>query len=215
MTLDLYFHPLASYCWKVLIALYESGTPFQGRTVDLMDPEQRAAFLRLAPLGKFPVIRDAARGQTVAESTIIIEYLENHYPGGAPLIPRDPDEALRTRYWDRYFDLYVHEPMQKIVLDRLRAAAQRDAYGVEQARERLADAYARLEVELRDRRWATGTSFTMADCAAAPALYYADRVVPLGAGHPVTAAYLERLRGRPSFARVLAQAEPYFSSFPG
>jgi glutathione S-transferase len=213
MTLELYLHPLASYCWKVLIALYESGTPFDGRTVDLMDPEQRAAFLRFAPLGKFPVIRDA--GQTVAESTIIIEYLEHHHPGAAPLIPRDPDEALRTRSWDRYFDQYVHEPMQKIVLDRLRPAPQRDAYGVEQARARLAEAYELLEVELRDRPWAAGPTFTMADCAAAPALYYADRVVPLGAGHPVTSAYLERLRVRPSFARVLVEAEPHFSSFPG
>jgi glutathione S-transferase len=130
------------------------------------------------------------------------------------LIPGDRDDARRARFWDRYFDQYVHERMQKIVLDRLRPPDQRDATGVEQARAGLEEAYRFLDAELRDRPWAAGQAFTMADCAAAPALYYADRVAPLAPAHPVTAAYLARLRARPSFARVLAEAEPYFSSFP-
>ena len=215
MSLTLYYHPLASYCWKVLIALYEQDTPFTPLLVDLADPAARARFQAVWPLAKFPVLRDEARDRTVPESTIIIEYLAHHYPGPTPLVPAEPDLALETRLCDRFYDLYVHEPMQRLVFDRLRPADQRDPLGVAGARATLDTAYAMIEGALATRTWATGATFTLADCAAAPALYYADRVHPLGAAHPHTAAYLARLLTRPSFARVVAEAQRYLASFPG
>jgi glutathione S-transferase len=214
VTLKLYYHPLASFCWKPLIALYENDTPFEGHIVDLMDPDAAAAFKRIWPIGKFPVLRDEGREQTVPESSTIIEYLDEHYPGRVQLVPSGPDLARETRLRDRFFDLYVQEPMQKIVGDRLRPAGSGDAYGVEAARALLGTSLAMVETEMATRTWATGGSFTMADCAAAPALFYADKVMPFGATHPNAMAYLGRLKQRPSFARVLDEAQPYFKLFP-
>ncbi len=214
MSLRLYFHPLSSFCWKALIALYENETPFVAVFVDLSNPAERAALQKLWPIGKFPVLRDDARDATIPESTIILEYLSEHYPGRVQLVPSDPALARTTRLWERFFDLYVHVPMGSIVADRLRPPGKSDPYGIELAREQLATSYAILEEEMQRKTWAAGDVFTMADCAAAPALYYADRVKPLGDQHPHTAAYLERLRGRPSFMRVLKEAEPYFNNFP-
>ncbi|WP_088342965.1 MULTISPECIES: glutathione S-transferase family protein [Rhodomicrobium] len=213
MPLTLYYHPLASYCHKVLIALYENETPFTPHLVDLGDPEARAKFAALWPLAKMPVLRDEAKDRTVPESSIIIEYLEQHYPGPAPLIPADPDLARHARFGDRFFDIYVHTPMQKVVEDRLRPEGRKDPHGVEQAMAALRQAYGMIDRQMAASRWAMGESFSMADCAAAPALFYADKLLPLG-GHPNAAAYFERLRQRPSFARVLREAEPYFAMFP-
>lgn len=214
MALVLYSHPLASFCWKVLIALYEAGTPFEAQLVDFADARAAAEFKRLWPIAKFPVLRDTARQQLVPESSIIIEYLSQHYPGESELIPRDADAARETRLLDRFFDLYVHEPMQKIVLDRLRPEDAKDPYGVAQAKKALEVAYDKVELDMANQPWAIGERFSMADCAAAPALYYANRVAPFGE-RPHVAAYLERLQGRASFARVLREAEPYFAMFPG
>ncbi len=215
MGLSLYFHPLASYCWKVLIALYENETPFEPKLVDFGDPAQRDAFFELAPLGKFPLLQDHARNRLVAESTIILEYLATRYPGRTPLLPPDADAALEVRAQDRFFDLQIHEAMQKHVGDKLRPEGQKDPFGVEQAHAQLERAYAILERTMTTRTWAAGDAFSMADCAAAPALYYANLVHPLGVAHSHVSAYLERLKARPSFARVLAEAQPYFSMFPG
>jgi glutathione S-transferase len=215
MALKLYYHPLASYCWKVLIALYENETAFSPALVDLSDAKARAAFFELWPLGKFPVLVDEANGRVVPESTIIIEYLAQHYPGRTQLIPTDADAALEARLQDRFFDQQVHEAMQKHVGDKLRPPAQRDAYGVEQAHAQLERAYGILEGSLRERSWAAGKTFTLADCAAAPALYYANRVHPIAAQYSSLSAYLKRLEARPSFARVLQEAQPYFVHFPG
>jgi glutathione S-transferase len=212
--LSLYYHPLASYCWKVLVALYENDTPFAPRLVDLGDEAQRDALVKLWPVGKFPILHDEAAGRVVPESSIIIEYLDTHHPGRTPLIPADRDAALEVRLQDRFFDQQIHEAMQKHVLDKLRPEGQRDPYGVEQAHRQLERAYGMLEATLEGRAWAAGAAFSMADCAAAPALYYANLVHPLGA-HERVAAYLKRLAARPSFARVLVEAEPYFGSFPG
>jgi glutathione S-transferase len=214
VNLRLYFHPLASFCWKTLIALYETETPFEPVLVDLGDPASRAAFLAVWPLGKFPVLRDESRGQTVPETSIIVEYLEQYYPGKLSLIPRDPDQARDTRLLDRFYDLYVSDPMQKIVGDRLRSVDQRDALGVQQAKAALALSYGIIEQHLAGKVWLMGDSFGMADCSAAPALFYGNRVVPLGSAYPNTVAYLQRLCERPSFARVLREAEPYFKFFP-
>jgi glutathione S-transferase len=215
MALKLYYHPLASFCWKALIPLYENATPFEGHVIDLFDQASAAAFKALWPIGRFPVLRDDARDRTVPESTTIIEYLDRHYPGPARLIPADPDLARETRLRDRLYDLYVHEPMQKIVTDKLRPAGKNDPHGVESARAVLRTALDMIDGEMRSKTWATGEAFTMADCAASPALFYADKVMPLGPDFPNAAAYLQRLKQRPAFARVLAEAEPYFKNFPG
>lgn len=214
MTLRLHLHPLASYCWKVLIAFYENGTPFNPVIVDLMDASSRAAFLELWPTGKMPVLRDEARDRTVPESTIIIEYLDRHYPGSERLIPEDPDQALCVRLTDRVCDLYLHEPMQKIVLDRLRPADGKDPLGVKAARAQLETTYAMVEKQIAGRRWAAGETFSLADCAAMPALFYADKVQPFAEKYPETACYLARMMERPSVARVLREAQPYFQMFP-
>lgn len=215
MALTLYFHPLASYCWKVLIALYENGTPFAPRVVDLQNQAEREAFLQLSPHGKFPLLHDAQRERVVHESSIIIEYLDQNYPGAVRFIPSQPEAALEVRAQDRFFDQQIHEAMQKHVLDKLRPEGQRDPFGVEQAHEQLQRAYGVLEGTLAGRSWAAGEAFSMADCAAAPALYYANLVHPLGSEHSNVSAYSKRLEARPSFARVLSEAAPYFAMFPG
>ena len=215
MSLVLHYHPLASYCHKVLIALYENEVPFVPQLVDLGDPTQRAEFLRVWPIGKFPVLRDEAREKTIPESSIIIEYLQQHYPGKVKLIPEIADDARETRLLDRFFDTYVHEPMQKIVTDRLRPAGSDDPHGVEHARKTMRTAFDMLEKDMAQRNWAAGESFGLADCAAAPALFYANKVMPIADHHPHLARYLDRLMQRPSYARVLAEAQPYFAMFPG
>lgn len=213
MSLTLYMHPLSSFCWKALIALYETGAPFTPKVVNLGDAADRAAFLKVWPIGKFPVLRDEARDITIPESSIIIEHLALFYPGSSTLLPRDPEQALRVRERDRFFDLYVHDPMQRIVADRLRPADKKDPLGVANERNRIGQAVGILEDALTDE-WACGEHFTMADCAAAPALYYADKVAPFADAHPKLAAYMGRLRARASFVRVLAEAQPYLHMFP-
>src|SRR5262245_6307238 len=214
MPLELYFHPLASFCHKVLIALYEGGIAFKPIVVDLGDERSRAAFRAVWPMAKMPVLRDEGRNCTVAESTVIIEYLDVYHPGPTRFIPADPDRAWQTRMWDRFYDCYVQEPMQKIVGDRLRPAGHSDAFGVEQANGRLYQAYGVLEQAMEGKTWAMGDEFTLADCAAAPALLYADTVAPFQAAQRNLPAYLDRLKARASFTRVLEEAQPYFELFP-
>jgi glutathione S-transferase len=212
MSLTLYFHPLSSFCQKVLMALYENDTPFEPHIVDLGDEASRAAFLKVWPIGKFPVLRDDARNRTIPESTIIIEYLAEHYPGRTELVPADADLALQARMRDRFYDLNVNAPMQKIVTDRLRPAGKTDPHGVEQARALLQTSLGMVEQDMAGKTWAGGETFSMADCAAA--LFYADKVMPLGESQKHTAEYLQRLMQRPSMARVLEDAQPYFKMFP-
>lgn len=214
MSLVLYYHPLASYCHKVLIPLYENGTDFEPRFVDLGDPESSAELLAAWPVGKFPVIKDTLRNVTVPETSIIIEYLDQFHPGPVRFIPADPDAGRDVRLWDRFFDLYVSTPMQKIVGDRLRAADTTDDFGVIEARVNLDGAYDMLEQQLASRPWAAGADFSMADCSAAPALFYAECVHPFTPAYPAIAAYFDRLVARPSVARVIEEARPYFQFFP-
>jgi glutathione S-transferase len=215
MSLKFFFHPLASFCHKVLIALYENGTPFEPHVVDLGNEASTAAFKKLWPVGKMPVLRDDARDRTIPESSIIIEYLAQHYPGPTELIPEDADLALQTRLRDRFYDLYVHEPMQKIVGDKLRPAGKTDPHGVEAAKAQLRMSYGMIDEEMATRTWAMGDAFSLADCAAAPPLFYANKLMPFGESHRNVAAYFERLAKRPSFARALVEAEPYMKFFPG
>jgi glutathione S-transferase len=214
MALTLYFHPLASFCHKVLIALYENDTPFTGHVLDLGDRNARAAFLDLWPMGKMPLLRDAARDATVPETTIIIEYLEQHYPGARPLLPKNTALRLDARLWDRFFDLYVQVPMQKIVTDKRRAEGERDPLGLAEARSALRTAYDTIERHMIGRTWAIGAEFSIADCSAAPALFYAAIVLPLPVTHPSLADYFERLMGRASVQRVIAEARTWLHLFP-
>ncbi len=214
MSLTLYYHPLSSYCHKALIALYENGTPFTPLLVDLGNEASRNAFLAIWPIGKFPVLKDSAQDRIVPESSVIIEYLDQCYPGRAKLIPENADLARQTRMRDRFFDLYIHNPMQKIVGDRIRPAGQKDPFGVEEARAQMKKALDMTEREIAEKTWVMGDVFTLADCAAAPALFYANKVMPFGETHKNTMAYLQRLMTRPSYARTLKEAEPYFSMFP-
>lgn len=214
MTLTLYYHPFSSFCQKVLVALYERDVPFERQVVDLSDPAQRKALERFWAMGKFPVLRDEARGMTVPESSLIVEYLDRAHPGPPPLVPADPDSALKARMWDRFFDHYVELPLQKAVGDTFRPDGARDPHGVEEAGALLGRAYDILEEALADGSpWVAGESFTLADCGAAPALFYANMVRPF-AGRPRLEAYYERLRARPSFARAVDEAREYRGFFP-
>ena len=214
MPLTLYYHPLSSFCWKVLIALYENDTPFTPKSVNLGDPNERAALLKLWPIGKFPVLHDDTQDRTVPESSIIIEYLAQHYPGKSKLVPGDADLARKMRLRDRFFDLYVNVPMQKIVTDKLRPAGKNDLYGIEQAKTLLQTSLGMIDHDMEGKTWIMGEAFTMADCAAAPPLYYANMLTPFGGTHKNAARYLGRLMERPSFARAVEEAQPYLKLMP-
>lgn len=212
MPLTLHYHPLSSYCHKALIALYENDTPFERRLVNLMDPADAAAFKKLWPCGQFPVLQDG--GRTIPESSVIIEYLDQHCPGKTRFIPADPDLARQVRFKDRFYDLQLHTHMQKVIGDRLRPEGKKDPHGVEQAKARIAIALDMIDAEMAGKTWAMGDVFSMADCAAAPPLFYIDKAFPLGDRHKNVARYLRRLLDRPSYARAIEEARPYFAMFP-
>ena len=213
MSLTLYFHPLSSFCHKVLVALYENSIPFTPHTVDLSDSESSGAFKKIWPIGKFPVLRDG--DIAIPESTTIIEYLALHYPGPSKLIPADPEAAFKTREIDRFYDLNLHVNMQKIIGDRRRPVGQNDPHGVAHARDKVETALNIADKEMADKAWAIGSDFTMADCAAAPPLFYCDfAVAPLAGRYDNLAAYLGRLKQRPSYARALKEAEPFLKYVP-
>ena len=210
MSLTLYYHPLASYCHKVLVALYEHEIPFEPRIIDLGAEADRAELGALWPFCKFPLLRDHERQRTVPESSIIIEYLDPFAASRPPLIPRDVNDALQARLWDRMVDNYVHEPMQDIVLDHLRGA-KADVSGL---RATIQTAYALMDTQLATRPWMAGPTFSMADCAAAPALFYAHTLEPFPEPLVHLRAYFDTLMARPSVQRVLAEARPYFPMYP-
>ena len=213
MALTLYYRPFSSYSWKVLIPLCEAGTPFAPRRLD--DPQIAAEWKRRWPIARMPVLVEEVSGLTLPEASIIIEYLDTHYPGPQPMLPSDPDLRLEVRLMDRFFDNYLHASLQKIVGDRLRDHERRDTQGVEEARAMLDTCYAWLEARMADREWAVGDGFTLADCAAAPALFYADWVHPIGGAFPSVGAYRARLLARPSVKRAVDDARPFRALFPG
>jgi glutathione S-transferase len=214
MALTLYTHPLASFCHKVLIALYENATPFDPVIVDLSDPGSAATHIERWPVGKIPVLHDSNGNRVVPETSIMIEFLQQHYPGSVRLIPDEPAHQLEVRLWDRFFDLYVSVPMQKIVTDRIRPADSHDPHGVAAAHATLDTAYGMIEGQFHEREWITGGDFTMADCSALPGLFFASIVHPFGVDRQQLGAYFERLLKRPSVRRVLAEAQPWFRFFP-
>ncbi len=214
MTMIFYGHPLSSYCWKVLVALYEKGAGFEYRQLDWDKEEVQAEFASLWPLRKMPALVDD--GRTIVESSIIIEYLDGRLTDTdtAPLVPADREAALEVRLLDRVFDNYVMTPMQKVVFNRFRPVEARNPADVVEGRELIDRARAWLETRLAGREWAAGDAFSLADCAAAPSLHYAEKVQPSEGRFPVLAAYLARLEARPSFARALEEAKPYAHMFP-
>lgn len=207
--MKLYAHPFSSYCQKALISLYENDTPFAFRLL-----EGEGAFAELTalwPIRKFPVLQDGDR--TVVEATAIIEHLAVHHPGPVQLIPADP-AAVEVRMMDRVFDHYISSPQQKLVADALRPEGDRDPYGVAEAKRMLDTAYAWLDEHLAGREWATEHGFSLADCAAAPALFYADWSHPIEDRFATLKAYRARLLARPSMARAVDEARPYRAYFP-
>lgn len=212
MTVAIYGHPFSSFTWKALIAAYEREVDFEFRMIDPDHPEHAARIATLAPTGQFPALVDGVT--EVVQSNAVIEYLDLHRGKGAPLVPLDPREALAARMMAQVFDDYVHVPMQRIVGNALRPEDSRDPFGVEQAHGVIARCYAWLEARLQDGPWAACGRFTIADCAAAPALFYGDWVHPMGGRFPALAAYRVRLLARPSIARVVDEARPYRGFFP-
>ena len=210
--MKLYAHPFSSYCQKVLIALYENDTPFEFRMLAPDDERAAADHAALWPLERMPVLVDD--GRTVVESSIIIEHLELHHPGPVRLIPEDRRTALDVRMMDRFFDNFIMTPMQKLVLDSIRAAENRDGQGVAEARATLDAAYRWLDAAMRGREWAAGDTFSLADCAAAPALFYSDWAQPIAPAFSNLRSYRVRLLAQPSFARVVEEARPYRPFFP-
>lgn len=212
MSLILYGHPFSSYTQKVLIALYENGTPFAFRCIGPEAPQHDEDWLRRWPLRKFPVLVDDER--TVVETSIIIEYLQLKHPGPVRLLPDDPMAALEVRFLDRFFDLHVMNAAQHAVDGALSGDPVKRQDGLALAVEKLERAYAWLDRTLAGHTWAAGQAFTLADCAAAPALFYADWTHPIAEQFAVLRAYRTRLLARPSFARAVNEARPYRSYFP-
>jgi len=212
MSLVLYGHPFSSYTQKVLVALYENDTPFEFRCLGPDTPQHAAEWLRRWPLRKFPLLVDG--GRSVVETSIVIEYLQLTHPGPLRLLPDDPLQALEVRFMDRFFDLHVMNMVQHAVNGALTGDAARRADGLATATEKLELAYAWLEGYLADRTWAAGADFSLADCAASPALFYADWTHRIGQQYPVLRAYRARLLARPSFARAVDEARQYRPLFP-
>ncbi|WP_313562543.1 glutathione S-transferase family protein [Diaphorobacter nitroreducens] len=212
MSLTLYGHPFSSYTQKALIALYENHVPFEFRCIDAEHPHNAQEWLRRWPMAKFPLLVDGDRA--IRETSIIIEYLQLTHPGPIRLLPTDPMAALEVRFLDRFFDLHVMSPVQGAVIAALTGDAGQREYFHTRAQELLERAYAWLEAHLADKKWAAGTTFSLADCAAGPALFYADWAHPISLSLPHVRAYRARLLDRPSFARAVREARPYRHLFP-
>jgi glutathione S-transferase len=210
MPLTLYYHPLSSYCHKVLIALYENDVDFERRVIDFGKAEDRAELQSIWPICKFPVIRDHTRKRDIPESSTIIEYLDHYYSGPHRMIPQEWEDALDARLWDRFCDNYVHTPVQHLVRDRITGSKA----DMKREREMLSTAYGLLERRMTSRIWISGKAFGLADCAAAPALFYAGCIVPFPAEFAHVHAYFDRLTQRPSVARVLEESKPFLPLFP-
>ena len=212
MSLKFYAHPFSSYCQKALVALYENDVPFEWRLLSNENTQVMADFAALWPLKRFPMLVDGDR--TVIEASIIVEYLDLYHPGPVPLLPRDARAAMEVRSMDRFFDNYISTPQQKIVADSMRQEAEHDPRGVADARAMLDTAYGWLDNVMATREWAAGDKFSLADCGAAPFLFYADWTHRIGTSFPNVIAYRQRLLARPSFARAVDEARPYRSFFP-
>lgn len=211
MSLELYVHPFSSYSWKALIPMWADGTAFEYKKVGGDEPDATARLAELWPFAKFPVLVDD--GQVIPEATCIIEHLQARHPGPNIWIP-EGDLGRRVRFLDRFFDLYVQGNMQPSVNHALRPEGMGDAYGAERGLKNLRIAYDWLEANLTDGPWAAGETFTLADCAAAPALFYADWIEEIGGERPRLQGYRARLLAHPQVARAIDEARPFRPYFP-
>jgi glutathione S-transferase len=209
---QIYGHPFSSFTWKALIALYERGVPFEFRMLDLEHPENVAAVARFAPTGQFPVLVDGER--VVIESAAIVEYLDLHHGEAPPMVPSDARMAIEARQMDGVFDDYVMVPLQRMVATVLREEDKRDPHVEGEVKAVLDKTYAWLNAWMAARTWAANNTFGIADCAAAPALFYAHWAFPIPESHAALRAYRERLLARPSVARVVDEARPWREYFP-
>ena len=214
MSLVLHYHPLSSFCHKVLIAIHETGAPVRLRHLDLQDAAERDAHRARWPLGKMPVLEDETTGRMLPETSIIIEHLQQRHPGPRPLLPADPEALLEVRLWDRISDLYVMFPLQAAVGAVIAGDAAQAAKAEAVSAAQLELAYGVLEKQLHGRTWLAGSDFSLADCAATPALFYAGAVRPFAQDFPALGAYFARLLERPSVQRVLKDAQPWIKYFP-
>ncbi|MGH8211846.1 MAG: glutathione S-transferase family protein [Rhodanobacteraceae bacterium] len=212
MYLKIYGHLFSSYTQKALMALYENDTPFDFLELSPEHPDIYADFAQRWPIKRFPLLVEGER--QVMEATSIIEYFDLHHPGRTRFIERDPDAAVETRMMDRFFDNYIQGSQQKVVFNELRPEKNRDSYGVDEARRMLETAYAWLDRRMADHEWAANDAFGLADCAAAPALFYADWTHEIDSKFSNVRAYRARLLARPSFARCVEGGRPYRSLFP-
>jgi glutathione S-transferase len=212
VTLRLFAHPFSSYCQKALIAFYENGIDFEFCMLGPDDPAIGTEFAERWPIKRFPILVDGDR--TIVEATMVIEYLQVHRPGPVSLIPAEPDAAIDVRMLDRFFDNYISHQASAIVFNSIRLEKDRDPYGDTQARQMLDTAYAWLDQRMANRTWASGETFSLADCAAAPSLFYADWTQPIPMSFTHVHAYRQRMLARPSFARAVDEARPYRSFFP-
>lgn len=212
MALILHGHPLSSFCHKVLIALYDTDTPFTFRHVNPADPAEATRMQRLTPMGQMPALEDDGRGIVLAETSVIIAWLARHYPAARRLLPEEPDAAMQAQVWDRFFDFNVNGAMQPIVNARLFMDPAAEPGVTAYAHACLDRAYAAADRHLAGRDWLAG-DFGLADCAATPGLFYAGILHPFDT-HKNLSAYFERLLARPSVARVLAEARPVLHLFP-
>jgi len=210
VSLELFVHPFSSYSWKALIPIWADGTPFEYRKV-FEDPDATARLREIWPIAKFPTLVD--NGQVIPEATCIIEHLQAHYPTENVWIP-DGELGRQVRFLDRFFDLYIQGNMQPSVNHALRPEGKGDEYGAELGRKNLRTAYDWLEENLPYEGWAAGDTFTLADCAAAPALFYADWVDEIGDARPKLKAYRARLLAHPWVSRAVEEARPYRPYFP-
>jgi glutathione S-transferase len=212
MALQLYFHPFSAYCQKVLISLYDNGTPFERNVLEGPGSPADQRLAELWPIKRWPVLLDGDRA--VPEATCIVEYLDLYHPGPVRMIPEDPKAALETRFMDRFFDNYIGGPILQIVFNELRPQEARDPHGVKQSRELMDTAYAWLDKTMANREWAAGSRYTLADCSAAPFLFYADWTHRIPQRYANVHAYRRRLLAYPSFARIVDEARPYRDLFP-
>lgn len=212
MPITFYGHQFSAYCQKALVAFYEHGVDYTLRPIDFEDSEILAEFEKIWPLKRMPVIIDA--GRTIIESSVIIEHIDVHYNAGHQLVPHNPVKALETRFMDRFFDNYISTPQMTVVFDVLRDPKDRDPYGVSKAKDLLETSYGWLNAQMADRHWAAGDDFTLADCAAGPALFYAHWTHPIDRKYSHLHAYRDRLMARPSFARCIKEAKPFRHLFP-
>ena len=208
--LALYGHPFSSYTWKALIALYANGTPFEFRIVDGDHPDHVATVQAASPQGKFPVLADG--DNLIFEASSIIEYLASHHPGAETLIPADPDAAIAMRMLDRVFDNYVMNLMQVAVDEHIANPQAPDRKEEDAVRAKLRRSYGWLEGWLE--YYPVSGQITLIECAAAPALFYADWTEPIGEQFPRLGAWRAHLNALPAVARCIADARPYRALFP-